>query len=107
MLAQIANIVHYLIIIWILSIPFQPLSWIRYTFFCPWIIQASWWLFGGLCPLSIAQGVEHFVHWNLSQFMDISVKQADLINNFVLLTVPTIAGGRIIHRYWNQLKTAK
>tara|TARA_E500000178_G_C16468175_1_gene507527 strand:+ start:214 stop:519 length:306 start_codon:yes stop_codon:yes gene_type:complete len=85
---------HYVVILFIISIPFHPMKILKYTFITPLLI-ASLWLFFGDCPLTIIHGKndknEIFTQELYSKCIpNISLKTTENLNTFILVLVVSI-----------------
>lgn len=95
---DILLILHYIIILIILTLPWLPLNILRYIFFIPLIIPLLWVIFGD-CPLTMAHGKnnnnQNFTQEIYSNIIpNISAIQTDNINTFILVLLMTIIAYR-------------
>lgn len=90
---------HYLILLFILSIVFWPLKYLKYGIFVPWILYFIWLIFGK-CPITVMHTSKNsnqnekdpsFVHDILLKINpNISRKSSELILNFVMISITMI-----------------
>ena len=95
---DILIILHYIVILVILTLPWLPLNILRYIFFIPLIIPLLWLIFGD-CPLTMAHGKndknQNFTQKIYSNFIpNISEAKTDNINTFILVLSMTIIAYR-------------
>jgi len=92
-------ILHILLTTTLLSIPFWSVKYLQYGVYIPLIISIIWLLFNG-CPLTKIQNIESesFVKELLKPIMpNITTKQTEHLNTFVLLLITVICFRRIIN----------
>ncbi len=103
------HILHIVVLLFILSIPFHPCGLLRYTMFIPLILPVIWLIFKG-CPLTKMHqnvGVNHgdeFVEGLLKKISPKATK-ADT-NNFVTLLLLIIAYASV-YRYYKLCPESK
>ena len=91
------NILHILIIVFILSIPFLPRKHLKYAIFVPSLLYLTWLLFDG-CPLT------HATHGKNGNFIKTIVKSifpkskinTDHLNGFIMTFILAIVAYRYI-----------
>jgi hypothetical protein len=90
-------ILHILLTITLLSIPFWSVDYLQYGVYIPIIISIIWLLFNG-CPLTEIQNIksESFIQEILKPIVPtITTKQTEHLNTFVLLLITVIGFHRI------------
>ena len=90
-------ILHILLTVTLLSIPFWSVDYLQYGVYIPLIISIIWLLFNG-CPLTAIQNIksESFVQEILKPIVpNITTKQTEHINTFILLLITVIGFHRI------------
>jgi len=85
------EVLHYLIVLFIISIPFHPIVLLRITVYIPLFLFTIWLMFNG-CPLTnVNKGKEDdmdFIHKTMRVcFTTISAKTVDNIVNYFLVVV--------------------
>lgn len=85
---------HVLVLLWILSIPFWPVKYLKYGVYVPLAITFMWLVFGA-CPLTDADPeLDHFTHHLVSNFVDgVSVETVDNALIFIMVLI-TFLGTR-------------
>ena len=89
------EVLHYLIVLFIISIPFHPIVLLRITVYIPLFLFTIWLMLNG-CPLTNVNKKDkndlNFVHKIMRVcFTTISAKTVDNIVNFFLVVVIYIA----------------
>ena len=85
------EILHYLIVLFIISIPFHPIVLLRITVYIPLFLFTIWLMFNG-CPLTNVNKKDKndldFIHKTMRVcFTTISAKTVDNIVNYFLVVV--------------------
>ena len=90
-------ILHILLTVTLLSIPFWSVDYLQYGVYIPLIISIIWILFNG-CPLTAIQNIksESFIQEILKPIVpNITTKQTEHLNTFILLLITVIGFHRI------------
>lgn len=91
-------IIHLLLSLTLLTIPFWPLEYLQYGVYIPLIIATIWILFNG-CPLTKIQtnlNSDNFTKEIFKYFIpSISTKYTEHINTFLLLLVTVVSFNRL------------
>ena len=94
-------ILHLLLSLTLLTIPFWPLDYLQYGVYIPLIIATIWILFNG-CPLTKIQtnlNSDNFTKEIFKYFIpSISTKYTEHINTFLLLLVTVIGFNRLYYK---------
>ena len=95
---EILHVLHILMLFVILSIPFWPMSYLRYGVYVPITISLIWVVFNG-CPLTQQQTnlrSQSFTKEIYSIFVPgITVKMAEHVNTFAFLLITVIGMHRL------------
>ena len=95
---DILYIIHFLLSLTLLKIPFWPLDYLKYGVYIPLIISTIWVIFNG-CPLTKMQtnlNSDNFTKEIFKYFIpSISTKYTERINTFLLLLVTVIGFNRL------------
>jgi len=100
---DVLYIIHLLMTLTLLTIPFWSLNLLQYGVYIPLIISTIWIIFNG-CPLTKIQtnlNSDNFTKEILKFFMpSISTKYTEHINTFILILVTVVGFNRLFfHRY--------
>ena len=74
---------HYLILLFIISIVFWPLKYLKYGIFIPWILNFIWLVFGN-CPITVMHS---------SKNSNENEKQPSFVHDILLKINPNISRG--------------
>lgn len=74
---------HYLILLFIISIVFWPLKYLKYGIFIPWILNFIWLVFGN-CPITVMHS---------SKNSNENEKQPSFVHDMLLKINPNISRG--------------
>ena len=103
-LSKILNLVHYIIIVFNMTIAFHPLSILKYTYLIPLFLFTLWAIFSG-CPLTHATADDgsddapNFIHSTLTRLgMPITKERCDRIVNFYVILTVYISFWRLYRR---------
>ena len=89
-ITQIIDFLHKILAIIILSVPFQPIKYLKYTYLIPLILYTIWVVFDG-CPIThatIDSDEPEFVHaifLKLGAPSSLTSRRSDQILNFYLV----------------------
>ena len=79
---------HYLILIFILSIVFWPLKYLKYGIFVPWILNFIWLIFGN-CPITLMHSKKN----NENNENNKNERQPSFFHDILLKINPNISRG--------------
>jgi len=93
---------HIVVLVFILSIPFQPCAWIKYTMWTPLVLVIIWLIFKA-CPLTTMHkdktNKHDFVESLVTKVVPKATKQD--ADNFTMLMLLIIAYSST-YRYWRK-----
>jgi len=98
----IKNIIHYIIILFIILIPCYPIYYLKYLIFVPILLNIIWLTFNG-CPLTDKEDVD-FINMNVKYiFPNITIRQTDYLTSLILIIMISIIAFRFLN-YDNKCK---
>ena len=96
-------ILHFIFVIYFLSIPFWPIKYLKYGVYSPILLATIWVIFQG-CPLTRYQHFlndEYFAQILLKPiFTNISKEQTTRVSHYILLLVTVVGMIRLCPKLW-------
>ena len=103
-ICKILDLVHYIIIVFNMTVAFHPMPILKHTYIIPLFLFTMWALFGG-CPLTVATADDasddapNFIHSILTGLgISITKERCDHIVNFYIILTVYISFWRLCRR---------
>jgi len=96
---NIFHYIHYLIILFFISLPLYPVNILKYIYFVPIILPLLWIIYGN-CPITDLDrktNQSNFIHsLFLKVFPKITIKMSDHIITFILVLIVILSSLKIM-----------
>jgi hypothetical protein len=99
---EFLRLIHYLILLFLISMPLLPINILRHIYFIPVIIPLLWVLFGS-CPLTMAHGQngdsESFTQSIYKHiYPNTTIYHTHSLNTLILVAIICLSTRKLIHK---------